>query len=116
MKISLAVCLPKSLTLLTIAMIAIQINAQTWYEAADERIDTLRKGDFILKITDEMGDPYIDTVIIELNKHEFQWGNTVGVPSESNDWKWQQSALLKYYNYGVVEHFKWKVKIRYNHS
>ena len=81
--------------------------AQSWYQTAEQRIDTLRKGNFTLRITDTTDNPYVDSVIIQHSLHEFPWGNTVGIPNETSDWKWQQSALLKYYNYGVVEHFKW---------
>jgi GH35 family endo-1,4-beta-xylanase len=85
----------------------IGINAQNWYETAEERIDTLRKGDFTLHITDTAGNPVTDTVYIRLKKHEFPWGNTVDKPDNTSVSKWKQAALLKYYNSGVVERFKW---------
>ena len=82
-------------------------NAQSWYETAETRIDTLRKGDFTLHITDTAGNPVTDTVYIRLQKHEFPWGNTVRRFDNTSLSKWEQALLLKYYNYGVVERFKW---------
>jgi GH35 family endo-1,4-beta-xylanase len=85
----------------------ISTNAQTWYETAEERIDTLRKGNFTLRITDELSNPLTDSVYIHLKKHEFPWGNTVEHFDNTTMSKWKQCALLKYYNAGVVESFKW---------
>jgi GH35 family endo-1,4-beta-xylanase len=83
------------------------IYSQTWYETAEQRIDTLRKGDFTLRITDTLGNPFTDSVNIRLKKHEFPWGNTIDFFDNSPLSKWKQAVLLKYYNYGVVEAFKW---------
>jgi GH35 family endo-1,4-beta-xylanase len=83
------------------------IYSQSWYETAEQRIDTLRKGDFILRITDTLGAPFTDSVHIRLKKHEFPWGNTIDFFDNSPLSKWKQAVLLKYYNYGVVEAFKW---------
>ncbi len=85
----------------------LNINAQTWYETAEERIDTLRKGDFTFRITDEMDNPLTDSVYIRLKKHEFQWGNIVEPIGTSVQSRWNQAVLQKYYNCGVVEKFKW---------
>ncbi len=83
------------------------IYSQTWYETAEQRIDTIRKGDFTLRITDTLGNPFTDSVNIRLRKHEFPWGNTIDFFDNSPLSKWKQAALLKYYNSGVVERFKW---------
>jgi GH35 family endo-1,4-beta-xylanase len=83
------------------------IYSQTWYETAEQRIDTLRKGDFTLRITDTLGNPFTDSVHIRLKKHEFPWGNTIDFFDNSAASKWRQAILLKYYNYGVAEAFKW---------
>jgi GH35 family endo-1,4-beta-xylanase len=83
------------------------IYSQSWYETAGQRIDTLRKGDFTLRITDTLGNPYTDSVYIHLKKHEFPWGNTIDFFDNSPLSKWKQAVLLKYYNYGVLERFKW---------
>ncbi len=81
--------------------------SQSWYETAGQRIDTIRKGDFTLLITDTLGNPFTDSVYIKLKKHEFPWGNTIDFFDNSPLSKWKQSVLLKYYNYGTVEEFKW---------
>jgi GH35 family endo-1,4-beta-xylanase len=83
------------------------IYSQSWYETAEQRIDTLRKGDFTLLITDTLGNPFTDSVHISLKKHEFPWGNTIDFFDNSPESKWRQAVLLKFYNYGVVEAFKW---------
>ncbi|HEX2933902.1 MAG TPA: endo-1,4-beta-xylanase [Bacteroidales bacterium] len=54
-----------------------KINAQsyaTWYNTAQERIDTLRKGDFGIKIIDKNGQPYSGPVSVRMKKHEFPFG------------------------------------------
>jgi len=46
----------------------------TWYNKAQERIDTLRKGDFGIKIVDKNGQPYSGSVSVRMAKHEFPFG------------------------------------------
>jgi len=46
----------------------------TWYNKAQERIDTLRKGDFGIKIVDKNGLPYTGEVSVKMKKHEFPFG------------------------------------------
>lgn len=46
----------------------------TWYNKAQERIDTLRKGDFGIKIVDKNGQPYSGPVSVRMAKHEFPFG------------------------------------------
>ena len=45
-----------------------------WYNKAQERIDTLRKGDFGIKIVDKKGQPYSGSVSVRMAKHEFPFG------------------------------------------
>lgn len=45
-----------------------------WYNKAQERIDTLRKGDFGIKIVDKNGQPYTGSVSVRMAKHEFPFG------------------------------------------
>lgn len=45
-----------------------------WYKTAQERIDTLRKGDFGIKIIDKNGQSYSGPVSIRMAKHEFPFG------------------------------------------
>lgn len=46
----------------------------TWYNNAQKRIDTLRKGDFGIKIIDKNGQPYSGPVSVRMAKHEFPFG------------------------------------------
>jgi GH35 family endo-1,4-beta-xylanase len=53
------------------------LNAQsyaTWYNNAQERIDTLRKGDFGIRILDRNKEPYSGEVTVRMKKHEFPFG------------------------------------------
>ncbi len=96
------------ITAVIICLLAVSATySQNWYQTAGERIDTLRKGDFTLVITDTLDNPFTDSVYIHLKKHEFPWGNTIDFFDNSALSKWKQAVLLKYYNYGVVEAFKW---------
>ena len=54
-------------------------NAQTdgWYESAQTRIDTLRKGNFTFRIIDNYGTGMQDSVKIIHKKHEFPWGTAI---------------------------------------
>jgi GH35 family endo-1,4-beta-xylanase len=45
-----------------------------WYKKAQERIDTLRKGNFGIQILDKDGNPYSGDVSVRLKKHEFPFG------------------------------------------
>ncbi|MGF7139394.1 endo-1,4-beta-xylanase [Roseimarinus sediminis] len=47
---------------------------QTWYNNAQQRIDTLRKGMYGIKIIDDNGEPYTGEVAVRLAKHEFPFG------------------------------------------
>ncbi|WP_167619196.1 endo-1,4-beta-xylanase [Maribellus sediminis] len=46
----------------------------TWYQNAQQRIDTLRKGDFGIKIFDKEGQPFTGDVKVRMKKHEFPFG------------------------------------------
>jgi GH35 family endo-1,4-beta-xylanase len=46
----------------------------TWYNKAQERIDTLRKGNFAVQIIDKNGQPYSGPVSVRMTKHEFPFG------------------------------------------
>lgn len=53
-----------------------QSQAQTnaWYNNAQARIDTLRKGPFSIRILGSSGEAVKDSVWIKLKKHAFPWG------------------------------------------
>ncbi len=60
--------------LLTGVLILLPFNSSaqsyaTWYKNAQERIDTLRKGSFGIKILDKDGQPYSGSVSVRMVKH-----------------------------------------------
>ncbi len=82
-------------------------SQDSWYEQANERIDTLRKGNFAVEVLDNENNPVSDTIKLRLKKHEFQFGTTVPMPGVTPDYIWAQATATKYYNYGVYGRFKW---------
>jgi len=46
----------------------------TWYKNAQERIDTLRKGNFGIQIIDKNGQPFTGQVSVRMAKHEYPFG------------------------------------------
>ena len=89
-------------------------SAQQWYDQAEDRIDTLRKGSYTIRILDATGQPYEGEVNVRMKKHEFPFGIAFDfyegeldteVPTET---QWMKSAMYKYFNYGVSGNsFKW---------
>jgi len=92
------------------------LHAQTssWYNTAQSRIDTLRKGNFSIVVLDVNAKPIQDSIRVIHKKHEFPWGTSIDLsyptPSTlgtSND-DWLKANMLKYFNYGVCgNQFKW---------
>ena len=66
----------KRLAALTLALTftCVSMAQTTWYNAAQSRIDTLRKGTFAVRILDKQNNPVTDSVRIILKKHAFTWG------------------------------------------
>jgi GH35 family endo-1,4-beta-xylanase len=79
----------------------------TWLEQANQRIDSIRKGNFAVKILDFNSNPFTDTISIKLQKHEFPFGTTVPIPGVTNKYPWAVATALKYYNNGTFGEFKW---------
>jgi GH35 family endo-1,4-beta-xylanase len=79
----------------------------TWLEQSNQRIDSIRKGNFAVKILDFDSNPFTDTINIRLRKHEFPFGTTVPVPGLTNNYPWAVATALKYYNNGTFGEFKW---------
>lgn len=63
-------------TLIVLVLFLCHIQAQTtaWYNSAQTRIETLRKGNFTVRIVDSLGTPVVDSVKVIHRKHEFPWG------------------------------------------
>ncbi|HSO86405.1 MAG TPA: malectin domain-containing carbohydrate-binding protein, partial [Draconibacterium sp.] len=72
----------KSLKIILIILIALvsfagKTSAQSyaaWYNKAQERIDTLRKGNFGIQIIDKSGQPFTGDVSVRMKNHEFPFG------------------------------------------
>jgi len=45
-----------------------------WYNKAQQRIDTLRKGSFGIKVVDKNGQPFTGDVSVRMKKHEYPFG------------------------------------------
>ncbi|MGE0019757.1 MAG: endo-1,4-beta-xylanase [Draconibacterium sp.] len=45
-----------------------------WYNSAQQRIDTLRKGNFGIQIVDKNGQPFTGDVSVRMKKHEYPFG------------------------------------------
>jgi len=71
----------KSLLVLIVILATIfgatELKAQSyysWYQNAQQRIDTLRKGDFGIQIIDKDGNSFAGDVSVHMKKHEFPFG------------------------------------------
>lgn len=49
-------------------------SIEEWYSTAQQRIDTIRKGNFGIKILDKNGLPFSGDVSVKMIKHEFPFG------------------------------------------
>ncbi len=68
------------LTLIFMDLIGSEVSAKTistpWFDSAQIRIDSIRKGNFMFKVVDKNGNPVQDSVKIKHVKHEFEFGGT----------------------------------------
>lgn len=79
-----------------------------WYARSEERIDSLRKGDFTLAAKAKGGRPCHGTADIRLKRHAFPWGTCLNFQGGSFESKYKETAL-RYFNSGVFENaFKWE--------
>jgi uncharacterized repeat protein (TIGR02059 family) len=62
------------LLLAVICLFQVAFAQTAWYNTAQARIDTLRKGPFSIKVQSVMGLPIKDSIRIKLKKHAFPWG------------------------------------------
>jgi uncharacterized repeat protein (TIGR02059 family) len=98
----------KSGLLLILALATWPLMAQTeWYNQAQARIDTLRKGNFTLRVKTPEGAGLTDSIRVVMKKHEFSWGYAVDLSGGGGD-DWQKAIMLRYCNFGVnTNSFKW---------
>lgn len=79
-----------------------------WYARSEERIDSLRKGDFTLIAKSKGGGPCMGSVDVRMVRHEFPWGTCLNFQGGSLETKYRETAL-RYFNSGVFENaFKWE--------
>lgn len=83
-----------------------------WYNDAQKRIDTLRKGNFGIVIYRNNGEKYTGDVKVRMVKHEYPFGIAFDLYQDESfyptDEQWKRAVILKYFNYGVNENsFKW---------
>jgi len=85
-------------------------NAATknWFDSTNIRIDSIRKGNFIIKVRDKDGNSVKDSLTIKLVNHEFTWGITVGPPISTEVFDWTNASTYRFFNSGVNgNEFKW---------
>ncbi len=97
-----------------LALAVCPLMAQTeWYNNAQARIDTLRKGSFTIRVKNQQGVLITDSVRVIMKKHDFSWGYAVdlydtGSPQVASGDDWQRAIMLKFCNFGVNGNsFKW---------
>ncbi|MFP4417884.1 MAG: endo-1,4-beta-xylanase [Chitinivibrionales bacterium] len=79
-----------------------------WYEKAEQRIDSLRKGDLSITIIDKNGKPYAGKLTYEHESHEFEWGSCLNLHGNKDD-KQYKKTFEKHFNAGVFENaLKWE--------
>jgi len=104
----------KLTTILFIINTTLAFNQSTlqWYNNAQKRIDTLRRGDFGIVILKNNGERYNGDVKVRMLKHEFKFGiafdfyqDETYLPTEE---QWMKATMYKYFNYGASGNsFKW---------
>jgi len=81
-----------------------------WYANAEQRINQIRKGDFVLTVQDENGNPLKNCdVSVALKQHDFKWGTALAFkPAITSDEAWYRNTAATYFNDAVFENdFKW---------
>jgi GH35 family endo-1,4-beta-xylanase len=82
--------------------------AKNWYDSASIRIDSLRKANFILQVIDSNGNKVSDSIIINLAKHEFVFGQVMDAETTPGSLSWDRATMYRYFNAGVAGNdFKW---------
>lgn len=90
------------------SVLSAQVNSE-WYIENQKQIDSLRKGDFVVQIVDDLGEPLDATVAYKLVKHEYPWGTALAFQGGADD-IWYKATAQKFFNSGVNENdFKWSL-------
>jgi len=93
-----------------ISLIRNGMSDLTWYANAEQRINQIRKGDFVLTVQDENGNPLKNCdVSVALKQHDFKWGTALAFQSSiTADEAWYRNTAATYFNDAVFENdFKW---------
>lgn len=89
----------------------------TWYQNAQQRIDTLRKGDFGIKIFDKDGQPFTGDVKVRMKKHEFPFGMAFdfyeGSANMGNSYS-TGSAIQADADHGIYQFERWNKNLGYS--
>jgi GH35 family endo-1,4-beta-xylanase len=87
-------------------------QAMDWQAAAAERIDRVRKGDFVIRVVDQRGRPIADAMVTAaMTRHAFAFGTTINARhiekiDDEQDPYLQHAAAL--FNHGSLENsLKW---------
>ena len=80
-----------------------EMSDPSWFNAADARIDSLRKADFTVKASPG------EKVHVKLLRHSFPFGTALALyDTKDSVEKWYRNAAKKYFWHGVSENqFKW---------
>jgi endo-1,4-beta-xylanase len=82
--------------------------APDWYERAEARIDSIRKGNFTISLLDNNGAPCKGVAEVHLVKHAFSWGTCINFAGGELETKYRKT-ILKHFNAAVFENaFKWE--------
>ena len=76
-RMNFAVTIIRIVHLTLFMFVAFLLNAQSateWYNSAQERIDTLRKGEFGIRVNDRDGQPFVGDISVRMTKHEYPFG------------------------------------------
>lgn len=104
----------------------------TWYQNAQQRIDTLRKSTYGLQILDKNGIPYSGKVSVRMERHEFPFGiafdlqtgepsmgsnyttgNAVAAPADAEIYRTERWSKYLAYAIPVVSGKEYKVTLKF---
>ena len=90
-----------------------QAQTNAWYDNAQARIDTLRKGPFSVRILSSTGEAIKDSVRIKLKKHAFPWGTaydlsySTSTPGTTNAGSTSNAITSQYGDNDVYKTERW---------
>lgn len=88
------------------------VVAQGWREAAEARVERIRKAELVVQVTRPDGTPAAGvSVQVRMTRHAFGWGTAVAghfLLSEGGDAEKYRRAILENFNMAVLENdLKW---------